>query len=153
MSLANANRLNTRWEVRYKDYGGKTWDLFLSNPEQHLPVRRAKHLQWVKWGRRPGEDKQGFTIGGMVRQESLKAGKWKQFLPEKVHLHLTEFSEPGKLVPRLFFDVPESHAVLGIIANWHGEKRVYIVTTNPPRGMEWHKDGWPVLVPAKWEST
>ena len=147
MTIAHANQVQPRWEVRYIDYIGKTWNLLLSNSQQCLPVKRGKHLQWVRWGRRPTEDLQGFTIGGMVRHESLKAGKWKQFTPEMVHLYLSEFSEPGQLVPLQFFDVPEHHAILGIIANWHGEKRVYIVTTNPPRGMVWHKDGWPVFVP------
>lgn len=147
MTPANVSRLHTRWEVKYKDYLGKTWGILLSNSQAQLPVKRADHLQWVQWGRKADEDVQGFTIGGMVRHQSLKAGKWKQFMPEKVHLYLSEFSEPGQLVPTLFFEVPEKHAILGIIANWQGKKRVYIVTTKPPYGMVWHKDGWPVIVP------
>lgn len=147
MTSVHASSLNCRWEVRYKDYVGKTWDILLSNSKATLPIKRGEHLLWLEWGSRPGEDLQGFTVGGMVREESLKAGKWKQFMPQKVHLHLSEFSEPGVMVPTLYFDVPENHAVLGIVATWHGEKRVYIVTTQPPRGMVWHKNGWPVLVP------
>lgn len=130
----------------------KTWRIYFPNPKAAIPVllEESRQLDWIHWGRRKEEPGSG-PQGGWARLSSIHAGTWEKYRPRRGYAMVQRFMEkdgqPGeKNRVSHWFDVPEGAALECLVIGEGEERRVYVVTTEPPAGYEWIHDRWPLLV-------
>jgi hypothetical protein len=134
--------------ARYIDEQGKDWKIYFPSPKAALPVRRgAGGIEWVKWGRRK-EDQgaTGFVQGGWARYDSIVAGKWDGYNPERVELAVIAFMEKDAARVSHWIDVPTGSAIEALIVKARDEARLYVVTEDTPPAYAWVHDRWPRLI-------
>lgn len=134
--------------TRYVDANGKDWKIYFPNPKAALPVRReAGGVEWIKWGRRKEEQNAiGFVPGGWARYDSILAGKWDRYKPERVELAVISFMEKDADRVSHWVDVPSDSAIEALIVKAKDESRLYVITEDTPPAYAWVHDRWPRLI-------
>ncbi|MCB5186626.1 hypothetical protein LG200_01245 [Methylobacillus caricis] len=134
--------------VKFTDPSGVERKIVFPNLLSALPIRHVDgKIKWLRWGNSLEEKEGGFFIGGWARKSSLEQGKWDKLKPETVSIMGHEFMERDKSRKSHWIDIPEDHAIQGIIATHHHERRIYVVTTEPPEEYAWIDDRWPLIAP------
>lgn len=133
----------------------KVWRIYFPNPKAAIPVQMegSVQLDWIHWGRRkeePGSSPQG----GWARLSTVEAGGWDRYKPRRGFGMVERFMEKeGRLGdknrPSHWFDVPQGYALECLIIGEGEQRRVYVVTTDPPEEYAWIHDRWPLLAELK----
>ncbi|MCB5185134.1 hypothetical protein LG201_07945 [Methylobacillus gramineus] len=134
--------------VKFTDASGLETKILFPHLTSALPIKyKDGKIKWLRWGNNLEEKEGGFFVGGWARKTSLDQGKWDKLKPEKVNIMAHEFM--GKDQSRIshWIDIPEGHAIQGVIATHHNERRIYVVTTEPPEEYAWIGDRWPLIAP------
>jgi hypothetical protein len=133
--------------AKYTDNAGKDWTIYFPSPKAALPVlKRGGDIEWVVWGKRKEEPVQGFPNGGWARLDSIQSGKWEHYHPRPVVLAVQSFMEKDHDRKSHWIEVPQGEAIQGLLAQVHGECRLYDVTEDTPAEYHWIHDRWPRLV-------
>ena len=139
--------------VEYTDVEEKTWKIYFPSPKAALPVlKRDGAVEWVTWGRRKEEQHGYFAPGGWARLDSINDGKWKRFNPKPVVIPVQAFMEKDGERKSHWIQVPDGHAIQGLLAVRGDEARVYVVTTETPADFAWVHDRWPRLISVRYNS-
>lgn len=73
--------------IQYQDQ-----KIYFPQPDARLPVLlRHGGVTWIIWGRRKEEATDKFPNGGWARLDSIKAGKWKPWVPRPVLIPAESF--------------------------------------------------------------
>lgn len=130
----------------------KTWRIYFPNPKVTFPVLdESGQLDWISRGRRREELGTG-PQGGWARSSTIAACGWDKYRPRRGYGLVQRFMEkegsPGekRKRPSHWFDVPAGQALDCLIIGEGDQRRVYVVTTEPPEEFSWIHDRWPVLV-------
>jgi len=132
--------------AKYIEPSGKEWKVYFPSPKAALPVVRPDGVEWVKWGKRREEQAPGFVLGGWARIDSVEAGKWDKYQPDRVHLAIQAFMEKDAARTSHWIAVPPGKAVDALIISCNYERRLYVVTEATPPEYSWVHDRWPRLV-------
>lgn len=123
---------------------GQPVRVYFPNPKAALPVLLADGIvEWVAWGRRreqPGK----LPATGWARVDSITAGKWARYQPREVCIPAERFMEKDPARQSHWFDLKPGQAIEGLLLEAPEERRVYVVTSDPPAGLEWVHDRWPI---------
>lgn len=134
--------------IKLTDHSGMEKRIEFPHPKAALPIQSVEgQIKWLRWGNNLEEKEGGFFIGGWARQISLEQGKWDKLKPETVDLVADEFLSRDLERNPHWIDIPPGHAIKGIIATHHDERRVYVITTEPPEEYAWMNDRWPLIAP------
>lgn len=116
--------------------------------EAAMPVLRGDQVEWVKWGRRKGQDIKGLPVTGWAQLATIEAGGWDKYQPEFVALAVQQFGEKDAEGKRHWFDVPPDQHIQALIAHseQYGSARLYVVTIPTPEEYAWIHDRWPRMV-------
>jgi hypothetical protein len=130
--------------VRFKANGDEL-TIYFPNPKAVLPVRtKTGDHELVAWGRR--ESQPGFLPrGGWARLESIKAGKWAQYLPKPVKIDVAEFMEKDLQGTSQWYPVAEGEFIQGLLATLGTESRLYVVT-EPSDDSQHASNRWPRIM-------
>ena len=130
----------------------KIWKIYFPNPKAAMPVllEGSGQLDWISWGRRKDESGNG-PQGGWARLSTVQAGGGEKYSQRHGYAMVQRFMEkegrPGeKNRVSHWFDVPESSALECLVIGEGEERRVYVITTEPPADYEWLHDRWPLVV-------
>ncbi|CAN7423660.1 hypothetical protein LJR232_002614 [Aquipseudomonas alcaligenes] len=129
----------------------KVWKIYFPNPKAAIPVQLdgGSQIDWIGWGRR--EDQPGIgPQGGWARLSTVQTGGWAKYQPRRAFGLVQRFMEKEgqkgeKNRPSHWFDVPEDQALECLVIGEGEDRRVYVVTTDPPEEYSWIHDRWPVL--------
>lgn len=131
----------------------KVWKIYFPNPKAAIPVlfEDSSQLEWIHWGRRQDEPGTG-PEGGWARINTLQAGGWRKYRPRRgfgmVQRFMEKEGKPGeKNRPSHWFDVQEGCALECLVIGEGDERRVYVVTTDPPAEYAWIHARWPLVTP------
>lgn len=88
--------------------------------------------------------------GGWARLERIQAGTWGKYHPRRglglVQRFMEKEGQPGdKNRPSHWFDVPQDYALSCLVLGEGENRRVYVVTTDPPPEYAWIHDRWPLI--------
>jgi hypothetical protein len=92
-----------------------------------LPVKlRSGGVRLIPWGRRRYQ-RGSLPVGACAEWESIKAGAWVSYQPIPVKLAVDHYmrDEAGF---HDWFELGEGQYLQGLVANYGGEQRVYVVT-------------------------
>ena len=130
----------------------KIWKIYFPNPKAALPVllEDSGQLDWITWGRRTEQPGYG-PPGGWAKLSTVQAGGWAKYHPRRGFVMAQRFMEkegrPGERDRAShWFDVPEGHALECLVIGEGEQRRVYVVTTEPPAEDAWIHDRWPLIV-------
>ena len=116
----------------YFTVNGRESRFYFQNPGAALPVRnkRTGALELVPWGRRP---KQSGTLplGGSVRVELIRAGRWDKFFPKSVLIAARAFGLRDFEGQLRWYDLVPGQWLHGAYLCEGTEQRVYILTLEP----------------------
>lgn len=117
--------------------------------EASMPVLRSSgEVEWIKWGRRKGQEIPGLPVTGWARWLSVQEGKWNRYQPEFVELAVQQFGEKDENGKRHWFQVPDGCHIQALIATGStGESRLFVVTVETPPEYAWIHDRYPRIVP------
>lgn len=121
-------------------------------PDAALPVLREQgRIEWVKWGRRQGQDVPGLPVTGWARLATIEAGGWDKYEPEFVQLAIQQFGEKDAEGKRYWFKLQADEHIQALIAHSreHGTERLYVVTVETPSEFAWIHDRWPRILSEK----
>lgn len=112
-------------------------------------LEESGQLDWIHWGRRQGGSGIG-PQGGRARINTVQAGGWRKYRPQRglgmVQRFMEKEGKPGeKNRPSHWFDIPEGSALECLVIGENDERRVYVVTTDPPTEYAWIHDWWPLI--------
>jgi hypothetical protein len=131
----------------------KVWKIYFPNPKAALPVMfpDGGQIDWIHWGRRR-EEIGGSPRGGWAKLESIHTGVWKKHHPQRALAMVQRLMEKeghvgDKHRPSHWFNVPEGYALECLVIGEEDQRRVYVVTTEPPEEYAWVHDRWPRVVP------
>lgn len=134
--------------VKVIDPSGVAKQIEYPHPRAALPIQVSEgQIKWLRWGNYLEEKEGGFFVGGWARLSSLDAGKWDKLKPEPVDLIVNEFLSRDIERKPHWINIPEGHAIKGIIATLNDERRVYVVTTEPPEEYANMDERWPLIAP------
>ena len=113
-----------------------------------LPVRkRSGAVEFLPWGARgdrylehdntPGYLLK-FPVGGWASRDSIRGGAWQKFEPVPVRVVASRFILDSQIGPT-FFALQPGEYIQGLLAQSGGQRRVYVVTVDPP---EEHAEKW-----------
>ena len=123
-----------------------------------VPVRkRSGAVEFLPWGARgdryhirdntPGYLLK-FPVGGWASRESIRAGEWQKFEPVPVRIVASRFVfVDGQLGP-VFHALAAGEYIQGLLARAGGQRRVYVVTVDPPHEHAERRDFWPRIIKA-----
>lgn len=124
---------------------GQPVKVYFPNPKAALPVLQPDgSVEWITWGRRreqPGR----LPATGWARVDSITAGKWARYQPQEVRMPAVRFMEKDPARQSHWFDLQPGQVLEGLLLEGGEERRVYVVTSDPPEGLEWVHDRWPRL--------
>lgn len=131
------------------------WKIYFPNPKAAIPVllEGSGQLDWIAWGRR--KEQPGFgPEGGWARLSTVQAGGWTKYNPRRAFSLVQRFMEKeGRAGEKNrishWFDVPEGYALECLVIGEGEQRRVYVITTEPPTEYAWIHDRWPVLTALK----
>ena len=124
-----------------------------------LPVRKKSGaVQFLPWGARgdsylirdntPGYLLK-FPVGGWASRDSIREGAWQKFEPVPVRIAASRFVlVDGQLGP-VFFALEPGEYIQGLLARTAGQRRVYVVTIDPPGEHAARWQFWPRIVRAR----
>lgn len=125
--------------------------------EAAIPVllEGSGQLDWIVWGRRKEQPGYG-PPGGWAKLSTVEAGGWAKYHPRRAFSLVQRFMEKeGRTGERNrishWFDVPEGYALECLLIGEGEQRRVYVITTEPPTEYAWIHDRWPVLTALKVE--
>ncbi|HSN39264.1 MAG TPA: hypothetical protein VLT92_03640 [Burkholderiales bacterium] len=136
-------------ELNGNDKGAR---IYFPQPQAVLPVlKRGGGELMLTWGARGKEYAGGdrrikWPEGGWARLESIKAGRWAAFDPQPVRIPVRGFMEKDNEGKSHWFALGPGQFIQGLIARAGGERRVYVVTVNPPPEHAHIHDRWPRIV-------
>lgn len=133
----------------------KVWKIYFPSPKAAIPVllEDSGQLDWICWGRRDNEPSHE-PRGGWARLESIQAGMWAKYHPRRgfglVQRFMEKEGQPGdKNRPSHWFDVAEGCGLECLVLGEGENRRVYVVTTDPPPEYAWIHDRWPLIHPVE----
>lgn len=100
---------------------GKQLNIYFPNPRAALPVlcSDGSEVAWVPWGRMREQVGKG-PAGGWARLSSIEEGRWQKDEEKVSH----------------WFELADSEMIEGLVVGPGEQQRVYVITTEPPRGLE-----------------
>ena len=118
---------------------------YFPNPKACLPVKKKiKDVELLPWGRRKNQAGR-LPLGGWARLESIYAGRWDKWFPTPVKLVISQFMEKDIEGSSHWFDITPGKWIQGLVAHWHNERRVYVVTITPESEDAVH-ERWPRIM-------
>lgn len=129
----------------YYSHKGQEIKVFFPNPKATLPVstRDGDH-QLLPWGRRQHQIGK-LPLGGWARLESVYAGRWDRWFPQPVKLHVQSFMEKDIENRSHWYELTKGQWIQGLVARYHQEQRLYVVTVEPEQEDAVH-DRWPRIL-------
>jgi hypothetical protein len=128
-------------------YQGRDQKVYFPYPDAKLPVRtRDGSIELVGWGRRKEQPGQ-LPPSGWARLESVQAQKWDRWKPQPVKIIVDRFMEKDADRTSHWFDLRNGEFIQGLLATWNDERRLYVVTTEPPHELSGFKR-WPRVMAA-----
>ena len=125
---------------------GEQLRIYFPNPRAALPVLGDDgDVVWVPWGRRreqPGKE----PAGGWARLSSIEDGRWQKYDPIRVRIPAAKFMEKDEAKVSRWFDIEPDQAIEGLVIGEGEQQRVYVITTEPPPGLGWVHDRWPLIL-------
>jgi hypothetical protein len=124
-----------------------------------LPVRkRSGAVEFLPWGARgdryltldntPGYLLK-FPVGGWASRDSIREGAWQKFEPVPVRIVASRFVlVDGQLGP-VFHALERGEYIQGLLARTGGQRRVYVVTVEPPAEHTGRWQLWPRIIKAR----
>jgi hypothetical protein len=129
----------------YYSYGGRATRVYFPNPAAMLPVRtRSGETTLLSWGRRNDQAGQ-LPLGGWARLDTIYAGRWDRWFPVPVKLDIRSFMERDFEGHSHWYDLTRGQWVQGLVARYHHERRVYVVTVTPEMPDTAH-ERWPRIL-------
>lgn len=124
---------------------GEQLKIYFPNPRAALPILGGDdQVIWVPWGRRREQAGKG-PAGGWARVSSIEEGKWEKYGPTRVCIPATRFMEKDEEKVSHWFDLKAGQAIEGLLIGEGEQQRVYVITTEPPVGLGWVHDRWPLI--------
>ena len=126
---------------------GQERTVYFPAPKAALPVRlKSGEVELITWGRRNGEDGH-LPQTGWAKIESIEGHKWERNNPHPVKIAVGAYMEKDKQGLSYWFDMQPGEFIQGLVAQWNGKRRIYVVTTVPtePKHAVIH-DRWPRIV-------
>ena len=118
---------------------------YFPNPKARLPVKKKdKGVELLPWGRRKNQSGK-LPLGGWARLESIYEGRWDKWFPTPVKLVISQFMEKDIEGNSHWFDLTPGKWIQGLVAHWHKERRVYVVTITPEMEDAVH-ERWPRIM-------
>jgi hypothetical protein len=77
----------------------------------------------------------------------VQAHTWDRWEPQPVKIIVDRFMEKDADRTSHWFDVHKDEFIQGLLATWNDERRLYVVTTEPPRKLSGFKR-WPRVMAA-----
>lgn len=125
---------------------GKPVKVYFPNPYAQLPLLlEGGQVEWVPWGRRGDKQPGKLPATGWARTESITAGKWARYHPREVRILADRFMEKDEAKVSHWFDLEPDQCIQGLLLEDGEERRVYVVTGQPPDGFEMYHNRWPLL--------
>ncbi|WP_181321402.1 hypothetical protein [Pseudomonas putida] len=117
---------------------GEQLRIYFPNPKAALPVlgNDSSDVVWVPWGRRREQQGKG-PAGGWARLSSIEEGTWEKYGPTRVSIPAKRYMEKDEGKTSHWFDLEPGQAVEGLVIGDGEQQKVYVITTEPPPGMEW----------------
>ncbi len=131
---------------------GKSRRIYFPAPNAALPVLRRDGSEiMLVWGARGREFAAGsprirWPEGGWARLESIQSGRWDVFKPQPVKIPVRGFMEKDNKSKSHWFTLESGQFIQGLVARAGEERRVYVVTVNPPPEHAHIHDRWPRIV-------
>lgn len=124
-----------------------------------LPVRkRSGAVEFLPWGARgdryltqdntPGYLLK-FPVGGWASRESIREGAWQKFEPVPVRIVASRFSFVDGQLGTVFYGLERGEYIQGLLARTGGQRRVYVVTVDPPPEHAARWQFWPRIIKAR----
>lgn len=120
-----------------------------------VPVRRRSGaVEFMPWGARgerylSDDNTPGyllkFPVGGWASRESIRSGAWQKFEPRPVRIVASRFVFVDAQLGARYFELKRGEYIQGLLAASGTQRRVYVVTVEPPaehRGLQ----AWPRVV-------
>jgi hypothetical protein len=126
---------------------GEELTLYFPNPRAMLPVRlKSGETRLIIWGRRR-EESGRLPQTGWARLDSIRAGKWDWLSPRPVKILVDAFMEKDKQGQSHWYSLEPGESIQGLVANWHDEQRLYVVTDLSSRADRASiHDRWPRII-------
>jgi hypothetical protein len=123
--------------------------VYFPAPGAALPVlHRDGSETTLTWGARGDEYAGGrrWPRGGWARLDSVRAGKWDAYRPLPVKIPARGYMEKDADGRSHWFALEPGRYLQGLVAHLGGERRVYVVTVEPPPERAHVHDRWPRIV-------
>lgn len=122
---------------------GQTLRIYFPNPKAALPVRIDGSVEWIPWGRRREQPGKG-PAGGWARTDSIIEGKWEKYQPTEAVVPVEAFMEKdAERVSHWFQAETEEIELQALVIGEGDNRKVYIITSQPPEQYAWVHDRWP----------
>lgn len=129
------------------EFDGTGHKVYFPFPDAKLPVKkRDGSMELIGWGRRK-EQPGHLPPSGWARLESVQAHKWDRWHPQPVKIIVDRFMEKDEQKTSHWFDLADGEFIQGLLASWDDERRLYVVTTEPPADQAGFKR-WPRVLAA-----
>ena len=117
--------------VFFSVHGAET-RFYFQNPNAALPVRnkRSGDIVMVPWGRRQKQAGK-LPLGGSVRVELVRAGRWDRYFPKSVLIAARSFGLQDFEGNLRWYDLVNGQWLHGAYLREGAEQRVYVLTIEP----------------------
>ena len=143
------------WCIDY-DYDGRPRRAEFGYEIAELPVRlRGGVIRLYQWGARAPHwmsstsprPRRAFPETGWARLDDIRAGVWAPYRPTPVRISATRFRKVDAEQKAHWYDLEPGEYIQGLLAELGTQNRVYVVTVDPPDGVQtW--SSWPRVVRA-----
>ena len=124
----------------------ETLRVYFPNPHAQLPIlMKDGNISLLPWGRRK-EQEGNLPLGGWARLDSINTGKWEYVRPTPVKIKVDAFMEKDHNKDSHWFKLEEGQFIQGLVAHYHDERRIYVVTVEPDPLTRQIHDRWPRIV-------
>ena len=132
--------------ISFED-NGELVNVYFPNPRAMLPVL-TKQQERVKlpWGRRKNQTG-NLPMGGWARLDSIHQGRWNKYFAKPVKLAVSAFMEKDIEGTPHWYPIIKGQYLQGLLAQYGGERRIYVVTITPQREDSLH-ERWPRIIMA-----
>lgn len=124
-------------------WDGKQRKTYFPMAYAQLPIlMRSGNIRLFEWGRREREPG-ALPATGWARMDSIQDGKWDRFEHRTVRIIVDRYMEKDRDRNSHWFKLELGYYIQGLMCQKGDERRVYIVTEQPPTSKAHIHDRWP----------